>query len=381
MGNETNGVLDKLITGLAVAVGTAVVSETISLIKSNSGSSIEVGEWDNAYYNVNKIVYFLDKKAYTKHRLPTCCKSHYELNIDASYIIKLKDKNYIKVKCYRNEKTQSYQEHRLKLTFFGKDKYTYRKKLISNALNLTDKKHIRVVYLGKDKTTFQDILPHDFDKIVLDDEVKTRIVSGLTNWRDSKDWYTEHQLTHKIGVFLYGKAGTGKSTIAKSISSMFGNAPIMTVDANNIMNSIDGITKFRQSINGTMIVLIEDFDMFFKSREEVENLELDIEKKKQKDNNQNALFQMLDGVYSTDNTIYIATTNYKNRIDSALIRYGRFDIQEELDYFSKEDSIKAVELLGYDSKVLDDSVFSGLEYPIQPAYLQSKIMEYRTKSV
>lgn len=44
MGIETNGVLDKLITGLAVAVGTAVVSETISLIKSNSGSSIEVGE-------------------------------------------------------------------------------------------------------------------------------------------------------------------------------------------------------------------------------------------------------------------------------------------------------------------------------------------------
>ena len=82
----------------------------------------------------------------------------------------------------------------------------------------------------------------------------------------------------------------------------------------------------------------------------------------------------MNGIYSTDNTIYIATTNYKDRIDSALIRYGRFDIQEELDYFDYNDALECVELLGYDEEVLDSL---DLQYPVQPSYLQSMIMEYR----
>lgn len=155
---------------------------------------------------------------------------------------------------------------------------------------------------------------------------------------------------------------------------MFGNAPILTIDPNNIMNSVNGILKMRKKYDGTIVVLIEDFDMYFKSREEIENVEIGLDQKKQKDFNQNAIFQLLDGVYSTDDTIYVATTNYKDRIDTALIRYGRFDIQEELNYFNKDDANKCVKLLGYDENVLDSM---NIEYPVQPAYLQSKIMEYR----
>lgn len=218
------------------------------------------------------------------------------------------------------------------------------------------------------------MIPHSFYNIVLDEKVKQNIVNGLVNWDKSKNWYDEHQLVHKIGVFLYGKPGTGKSTVAKAISSMFGNAPILTIDPNNIMNSVNGILKMRKKYDGTIVVLIEDFDMYLKSREEIENVKIGLDQKKQKDFNQNAIFQLLDGVYSTDDTIYVATTNYKDRIDSALIRYGRFDIQEELNYFSKDDAVQCVKLLGYDKSVLDSM---SIEYPVQPSYLQSKIMEYR----
>ena len=211
---------------------------------------------------------------------------------------------------------------------------------------------------------------------VLSEEVKHRIIDGLNNWKSSRGWYEKHQLVHKIGVFLYGKPGTGKSTVAKAISTMFENAPILTIDPNNIMSSINGILKMRRKYDGTLIVLIEDFDMFFKSREELENIELDIGMKKQKDTNQNAIFQLLDGVYSTENTIYIATTNYKDSIDSALIRYGRFDIQEELNYFGYNEALKAIKLLGYDEQVLNKL---GLKYPVQPSLLQSMVMEYRAK--
>ena len=159
------------------------------------------------------------------------------------------------------------------------------------------------------------MIPHSFDNIVLDEKVKQNIINGLVNWDKSKNWYDEHQLVYKIGVFLYGKPGTGKSTVAKAISSMFGNAPILTIDLNDIMKSVNGILKMRKKYDGTIVVLIEDFDMYFKSREEIENVEIGLDQKKQKDFNQNAIFQLLDGVYSTNDTIYVATTNYKDRID------------------------------------------------------------------
>lgn len=374
--SDNDGVIKRIVTGVAVSLGVTAVTSTFQIIKSLKTSTIDIGEWDNSYNNINKMLYRLNPETYIKHRMPTTNKDFYELSTDISYFISLKNKNYIKVETYQNKSEKSYYpEHRLKIQFFGKERYKNRAEFLRNALRITDDKHIRVQYLNEYEISC-DVIPHSFDNIVLDETVKQNIINGLVNWSKSKDWYDEHQLVHKIGVFLYGKPGTGKSTVAKAISSMFNNAPILTIDPNNIMNSVNGILKMRKKYDGTIVVLIEDFDMYFKSREEIENVEIGLDQKKQKDFNQNAIFQLLDGVYSTDDTIYVATTNYKDRIDSALIRYGRFDIQEELNYFNKDESAKCVKLLGYNENVLN---FMNLEYPVQPAYLQSKIMEYRAK--
>ena len=372
--NTDENMLKKVLTGIAISLGTTAITSAFQIIKSLKTSTIDIGEWDNSYNNINKMLYRLNPDTYIKHRTPTTNKDFYELSTDISYFISLKNKNYIKIETYQNKSERSYYpEHRLKIQFFGKERYKNRADFLRNALRITDDKHIRVQYLNEYEISC-DVIPHSFDNIVLDEKVKQNIVNGLVNWNKSKNWYDEHQLVHKIGVFLYGSPGTGKSTVAKAISSMFNNAPILTIDPNNIMNSVNGILKMRKKYEGTIIVLIEDFDMYFKSREEIENIEIGLDQKKQKDFNQNAIFQLLDGVYSTDNTIYVATTNYKDRIDSALIRYGRFDIQEELTYFNKDDAAKCIKLLGYNENVLD---FMNFEYPIQPAYLQSKVMEYR----
>ena len=374
--SDNDGVIKRIVTGAAVSLGVTAVTSTFQIIKSLKTSTIDIGEWDNSYNNINKMLYRLNSETYIKHRMPTTNKDFYELSTDISYFISLKNKNYIKVETYQNKSEKSYYpEHRLKIQFLGKERYKNRAEFLRNALRITDDKHIRVQYLNEYEISC-DVIPHSFNNIVQDEKVKQNIVNGLVNWNKSKNWYDEHQLVHKIGVFLYGKPGTGKSTVAKAISSMFGNAPILTIDPNDIMKSVNGILKMRKKYDGTIVVLIEDFDMYFKSREEIENVEIELDQKKKKDFNQNAIFQLLDGVYSTDDTIYVATTNYKDRIDSALIRYGRFDIQEELNYFNREDAAKCVKLLGYDENVLDSM---NLEYPVQPAYLQSKIMEYRTK--
>lgn len=267
----------------------------------------------------------------------------------------------------------SRSEHRIEILFFGKDKYKNREEFLRSSIKFTDERFIKVKHLNEYDMSC-DILSHSFDNIILDYDVKNRIINGLTCWSKSKEWYEDHQLVHKMGVFLYGKPGTGKSTIAKSISAMFNNAPILTIDHSMIMKSIDGIFRMRKRYEGTLIILIEDFDMYFKNREEIEGIELDLNQKKTKDSNMNAVFQLLDGIYSTENTIYIATTNYRDRIDEALIRYGRFDIQEELEYFDRYKSEELVRYFGCDKDILNEM---NLSYPVQPSLLQGKIMEYR----
>jgi hypothetical protein len=95
---------------------------------------------------------------------------------------------------------------------------------------------------------------------------------------------------------------------------------------------------------------------------------------------QNLVFQMLDGNYSTDDTIYIATTNHIERLDKALIRYGRFDIQEEIKCFDKELTMKFLNQFGYGegffNKYLTDD-----DLPIQPAKLQAMIMKHRSMQI
>ena len=371
---DNKSVLKEVATGVAVSLVITSITSAINIIKSLKISQIDIGEWDNSYNRINKMLYDLNPGKYTKHKIPTANKEHFELSVGVSYFVKLNKGNYLKIESYKDKNDKGYyRELRLKIIFFGKEKYKNREKFLMETLRLTDKEHIRVQHLNEFEMSC-DIIPHSFNNIVMEDKTRQRLIRGLCSWNESKKWYKEHQLVHKIGVFLYGEPGTGKSTIARAISSMFNNAPILTIDHDNIMRSINGIFKMRKKYEGAIIILIEDFDLYFKSREELSGIELDINQKAQKDKNQNAIFQLLDGIYSTENTIYIATTNFRDRIDPALIRYGRFDIQEEMKYFNRNQALAHVKILGYDENVLNEL---KLEYPVQPSYLQSKIMEYR----
>lgn len=375
--------LSHIIGEIAISLGVSVITDVAKTINSATASIISVREWDETYNGINKMLYKLSPKQYEKHRAPSKNKNSYELTSGVRYIVKLKDNNFAMVETTREDNSKIFFEKSLHIRFIGKNRYLYRNAFLVESAKLTDKKCIPVKYLNEYGIQC-DIIPRSFDSIVLEDSVRHNIVSGLQNWKASRDWYEAHQLVYKIGVFLYGDPGTGKSTIARAISEMFNRAPILVMDINNIMQSIRSIIKMRERYKGTIIVLIEDIDMYFpKQVDRIDNEQDNPDQNKEAEErtnkiNQNAIFQLLDGVYSTDDTIYIATTNYKDKLDSALIRCGRFDIQERLTNLTEDGAKKKVQLLGYDASVLREL---NIEYPVQPALLQSKIMEYRANQL
>ena len=49
------------------------------------------------------------------------------------------------------------------------------------------------------------------------------------------------------------------------------------------------------------------------------------------------ILNVLDGINEADNRIVVITSNFYNKLDSALIRPGRIDITLDLGYIYKED--------------------------------------------
>lgn len=122
---------------------------------------------------------------------------------------------------------------------------------------------------------------------------------------------------------------------------------------------------------GTMdknkVILLEDIDCIVGNREE----DTDQEKCKIFD----TILNIIDGVLSPSGVIFVGTTNYIDRLDPAFIREGRFDHKICLNNLDNESAIKMCNSYGEDS----DKVLQGETFPINPAYLQSKLLNITIK--
>jgi len=343
--------------------------EMSEVIKRGLFSKIELKDNDVLYRSLNEFLYKLNPKKFEENMRPNSQHKDLKLLPNISYIVKCGQNEYMRISTSEVETTERIRKKEiLSVLIFGPQRKQIYKFITKNALNPKRKNMIRTTYISERLLT--SYTPQrDFDSIIMDDEIKKYLISNLNKWKNDEKWFKDHHLVYKKGILLHGQPGTGKSSIIKAISNMFDNAYIISIAPHkgSLVNHIDNILIYRQSIPGILIVLIEDVDMFFTSRE----------KNKNGDDNdiaQNELFQIIDGIHSTDNTIYIATTNHIDYLDSALIRPGRFDIKVEIDYFDEEMALKLLKMFGYNR---DDLTKMNVTYPIQPALLQSKIMEYR----
>lgn len=234
------------------------------------------------------------------------------------------------------------------------------------------------------------------DTLYLPNNVSTNLLKILDNFMNKKTGlFTRLGIPHKLGICLYGKPGTGKSTTIKVIGSYLGK-DIYYVNMNGITKNSELKLMFdfviRKQCEGGIIVF-EDFDCscnIVKPREKtsINNLS-DTSITNLKDTSithltdifdtdelsLSYLLNLLDGTLCAKNTIFIITTNHIDHLDPALIRPGRCDIKIELKDCDRY-QIKRIwqSVMEYN---LDEEILNSVpEYKFTPAELIFHLLEY-----
>ena len=167
--------------------------------------------------------------------------------------------------------------------------------------------------------------------VVITPGAMTRLIDDIQSFLAQKSWYEDRGLNYRRGYLLHGVPGAGKTSTVVAIASSLG----LGICIANMSDMSD--KKFQQIMSGVQkntIVLIEDVDVAFVSRDT--NKTTSIDSSSNKDNKiatltMSGFLNAIDGVAASEGRILIMTTNYLERLDAAMIRAGRVDMKIAFD--------------------------------------------------
>lgn len=160
------------------------------------------------------------------------------------------------------------------------------------------------------------------NSIYMDETQKHRILDDIKQFFEDHEWYANKGIPYKRGYLLYGPPGCGKTSLIKLIASEL-NKDIRYINIPAITSDRELASAFNEIPRGS-IVVIEDFDCV--SVIERSEKSTEVENKI----SLSTFLNITDGLLSSEGSIIIYTTNYKDKIDSAMKRPGRIDVIERI---------------------------------------------------
>lgn len=200
-------------------------------------------------------------------------------------------------------------------------------------------------------------------------EQKEEFIKNFNFFLNNKDWYNKKGIPYHFGLLLHGQPGCGKTSIIKSILNYTRrNAVVIPLNRVKTCGELENIF-FQSTINNkniptdNRVYIFEDVDCLcdiIKERDsEDEEMIVNIKKEEHKMLNQFELFSKIaddtlkqsnkiddelnlscllnifDGILEMPGRIIVLTTNYPDKIDKALLRPGRIDMNIEMKKASK----------------------------------------------
>jgi len=343
-------------------ISSFVLEKTKSELINTFGVSIDVRRFSSHCDNISDYLYNeLLSSDYKAKYFYVNSNEFKSLRSNISFNIKLRERTYMFVR-YKEIKDDGNTEGVYTFTFLGKhayyEFYKFQNKMTNHTFDF-----IRITDpMSRSNGSIQPLRP--LKTIYMDNKYDLfRMIKKRIN--DKSEFCNKHGLLNKVGILLYGEPGTGKTSFAKMIATELKINNIILVSMSNIESSMNNINQY-SGLNPsvTNLFLFEDIDILYGKRED----NIDIEEKK----NTQLLLQLLDGVMSVNNSIYIATTNNKDSLDEAIIRKGRFDIEIEMNGISEKEALRMIRDFGCEGTYI---LPKDTKFPVNPSKLQADLLE------
>lgn len=168
--------------------------------------------------------------------------------------------------------------------------------------------------------------------VILKNNLQDKVLHDVKWFIKNEKWYLEKNIPYRRGYLLHGEPGTGKTSLVKAIAGEI-KSNLYSINFSKDMSDND-FTYLMTNLPTHSILLIEDIDFIF-------------EKRKKKDEDIKVSFRTLlnvmDGVLSPEGVMIFLTTNHKEKLDKALLRAGRIDMDCYIGYSTKEQTEKLFE--------------------------------------
>lgn len=259
----------------------------------------------------------------------------------------------------------------------------------------------------------------DISTVILPPESKKLLLRDVKEYLNpvTARWYAQRGLPYRRGYLFYGPPGTGKTSLSLALAGEL-KVPLYILSLSTGSLTDETLTMLFVGLPKKCIVLLEDIDcagvqrnnngnfMFDDSDSEEDDEEdyssdsdsksgasknKETKSKKKTTNKMEAtttgphnrmktsvsfsgLLNAIDGVASHEGRILIMTTNHRERLDPALIRPGRVDMQVEFGYAGR-DTLEEIfrelysQVDGMDSATIEEEeeVFGGEDEPLIPS--------------